>query len=298
MHKKHQPYIFLLASSFFYSTLDLFAVILTRLNIVPFNQILWRSIFGTVTSLILFKVIFKINLSIKRTELPYIYINSLLMLGGFITFILSIYLGTPIAKAVALIYSYPISIIILSYLFFKDIPTLKQLIALGLSLISVTFILELWKIKNLTNITPGELMALINSVFYSLMIIYGKLLKKRIHMHPVKTTAYSLVFLIPQLILIGSIFSYFGLTILQPIITLDFSLYGWLALLGIGFFGTTLSFGFLYAGVSHVQSTVAGLLLITELVWATIWGVFLFNQPLTFWMIAGIIGVIISVLLI
>lgn len=299
MYKKYQYHLSLLLAGFCYSFLEVFSVVLSKMQVPVFNQVFYRCLFGVVTGSIVFKTVFKVDLKVSRKELKYIFINSLILLGGFTTQSLIFFLGTPIAKGVALIYSYPLSLVILSFLILKDMPTRKQLLALFISLISIGILLEIWRIKNLAQISMGEIMAIVNAVFYSLIIIWGKITRTRIpRLHPMKNTAYSLLFLIPLLITVGGILNLFGLPIIKPDITVSFPIKTWATLLGIGFLGTILPMSFLYTGLSMVKPNIAGFFLLTELIWATIWGAILFSQPLSIWGIAGILGIIISVLLV
>lgn len=298
MLKKYRYHLYLLSAGFFYSTLDLFAVILSKSFVPPFSQIFWRTIFSIVTGVVIFAKIFKVELSISKKELKYVYFNSIILTFAFTTFIIAIFLGTPLAKAIALINAYPLGVVMLSYLLFRELPKKRQVISLVIALASVALLFEIWTIRNVTEVARGEILALTNSVCFAAIIIYGRWTETKIKIHPLKKIAYSLIFLIPNLFILGVLLNLVGINILTPRIRFDFPLSTWLSLAGIGFFGTTLSFGMLYAGISKVKPTTASLLLLTELIWATIWGIILFNQPLSIWGIIGILGIIISVVLV
>lgn len=298
MLKKYKHHLFLLFAGICYSGLSVFLVILTKQGVDAFTQILWRCLFGALTSALVLSLIFKKGFYINQKELKYILVNSLILVGAFCTFILSIYLGTPIAKAVALVYAYPLSLVPLSFIFFKDIPTPRQLAAVGLSMISITLLLEVWKINNLTEISTGEILAFANSIFYSGVIISGKFIQSNTKLHPTKTVTYSMLFLVPLLWIIGSSLNLIGIPILIPVYSFHLAWQSWISLFALGFIGTTLAMTFLYLGLSKVKPTVAGLFLLTEPVWVTIWGFLLFNQLLTVWGVLGIIGIVISVLLV
>ncbi len=298
MFKKYKYHFFLLLAGVCYSSLSLFSALLTGQEVTAFTQILWRAAFGCLTSAIVLTVIFKERLSIRKNDLKYLFINSLILVGGFSTFILSIYLKTPIAKAVALVYVYPLSLVPLSYILFKEKPTAKQLSAIVLSLISLVLLLEVWKIKNLTEITLGEILAFVNSIFSSLIIIFGKIIRTKTKLQPSKTITYSMFFLIPLLWIVGFVLNVIGIPILKPEFSLNFNWPSWLGLFGLGFFGTTLAMTFLYLGLSKIKTTVVGVLLLTEPVWVYIWGLLIFSQTMSLWGILGMLGIIASVLLV
>jgi drug/metabolite transporter (DMT)-like permease len=100
--KNHtRDYFKLLLAGFSFSTLAIFSQIATNLSIDGFNQIVWRSLFAVFVSGILAFFVFREKISIKNTDLKYLVINGILYVGGISTFTLGIYLGSPIAKAVA-----------------------------------------------------------------------------------------------------------------------------------------------------------------------------------------------------
>lgn len=298
MFSQYKYHFYLLASGVCYSSLSLFSALLSGQKIDPFTQILYRAAFGAAGSSLVLLVVFRQSLRISRRELKYLLLNALLLVGGFSTFITSIYLGTPVAKAIALVYAYPLSIVPLSFIFLRDKPTGKQLAALGLSLISVMLLLEVWTIKNPAEISSGEILAFANSIFYSGIVIYGRIMRTRTDLHPTKTVTYSLLFLIPLLFLLGSILNTVGLPILKPVLNFNYSWENWAGLFGLGFFGTTLAMTFLYLGLGKIKPLVAGVLLLTEPLWVTIWGFLIFGQGLGLYGILGILGILASVLLI
>lgn len=298
MWNKYKYHISLATAGLCYSALSLFSAILTSQKVDAFTQILWRCLFGAITSLIVMLGVFRQNLLVSGKELKYILSNSLILISGFITFILSIYLGTPIAKAIALVYTYPLSLVPLSLIILRDKPTIKQLIAVSLSLISISLLFEVWKMNNLTQITAGEILAFVNSIFYSAILILGRVIRTKTKLHPTKTISYSLLVMVPLLSLIGFSLNIVGIPILKPVYHLNLPGQSWLGLFGLGFFGTTLAMTFLYVGLAKIKPTVAGLLLLTEPIWVTIWGYLFFSQTMTIWGILGMLGIIASVLLV
>lgn len=299
MFRKYKYHVSLLAAALGYAGISVFATLLTRQNIDAFSQIQGRAFFGALTTFIILKFSINNSLALTKKEFIYLVFSSFLLVGAYTTAILSIFLGTPIAKADALIFTYPITVVAFSYIFLKDIPSLKQIIAIILSLTSAMILLEIWKTGSIGTIRTGEIMALICSVFYSVIIVFGRIISVKTKLPPLKITFYSLFLLIPQLWILGLILDrFFNIQILQPHLTLSLPWVSWLTLLAFGLISTTLPNNLFYIGMSRVKPNVASLLLVTELAWVSILGIVLFGQTLSIIAIIGIIGICAAVLLI
>lgn len=299
MWANYKYYFFLLAAAFCYAGISVFVVFLTNHQIDAFTQIQGRAFFGALTTLLILKFILKKDISFTKKEFIYLLFSSFLLLGAYTTAVLSVYMGTPIAKAGALIFTYPLSVVIFSYLFLKDIPSFKQFMAIILSICSAMVLLEIWNIKSLSRITIGEILAFLCAIFYGSIIILGRIIRTKTKLLPFKITFYSLFLLIPQLWILGFILHQFlGIKVLVPSINLQLSVVDWILLLAFGFISTTLPNNLFYFGMKHVKPNVASLLLTTELGWTSILGFLLFGQTLTLWGILGIAGIILAVLLV
>ena len=123
-------------------------------------------------------------------------------------------------------------------------------------------------------------------------------MRTRIRIHPTTVVSYSLILLIPLLYGVGFILTQLGIPIIEPVVKFNLPPESWMSLLGLGFVGTTLAMTFLYTGLSKIKPSVAGLLLTTELLWATVWGYLIFQQMITIWGILGILGIIAAVLMV
>lgn len=299
MFRKYKYHLCLLLSAFGYGGIYVFVMFLTNLHIDVFSQIQGRAFFGALSTFLLLQLSAQKNLSINKKEFFYLLSNSFLLTGAYVTAILAVYLGTPIAKADALIFAYPISVVTFSYLFLKDIPTTRQVIAMFLSLLSVVMLLEIWKVKSIATFSIGELLALSCSFFYSAIIILGRIIANKTKLPPLKITFYSLFFIIPQLWILGFVLDKFlQIPILIPNFNFRIPILSWLILLALGTISTSIPNYFFYIGMSRVKPNVASPLLITELAWVAIFGLLLFGQTLTIWGMLGIAGIILAVLLV
>lgn len=295
MLNKYKYHLLVLSAGISWSTLTIFSKYASDFKIDPFNQVFWRLLIGFITSfLILFLV--REEIKLNKRIIKYLFINGILFVFGSTTFTASIFLGTPIAKALALNYSYPLAVVILSYMIFKDKPTGKNIFAIFLSLASIVVLMELWTVKNLTQIGAGDFFAWLNSFAYAAIIVWGIKIRKGLKLNPFVTLLGSYLFAIPLLIILGIILMFVNIPLFDPSFSTNFSLYGWLTLIGLGTVSSVLPFSLLYFGSSRLKSFTTSLLLLSELFFVYLAGVFLFGQQMSVWGILGMVGIIISVL--
>src|SRR3989344_4919166 len=292
MGKLNKYHGIVLLSALSWSTLAIFSQLLTYQHVDAFTQVFWRLTFGAIVAGITL-LIFKQQIRFKKENISCLFINSLLFLGAYTTFSLAVFLGTPIAKVLALNYAYPLAVVILSYLLFKDLPTKKQFIAITLSIISISLLLEVWNIHEFSQIRLSDLFAYINSFFFAGMIVYGKKIKTDTKLNPLQIMFITLLLTIPELFILA-----FLIHVPQflPIINLHLTAASWMLLLCIGSFSTVLPVVLLYVGISHIKAQVASILLLTEPVWVYILGILLFDQLLTVWGLLGMLGILVSAL--
>jgi drug/metabolite transporter (DMT)-like permease len=95
----------------------------------------------------------------------------------FVTYLSSIALGTPVAKAILLVYFHQVFGILLSCLFLAEPIAVRTIVVAVLAVIGVLFILEIWHIdfSSITTIA-GDLFALTNAFFYASYIVLGRYL--------------------------------------------------------------------------------------------------------------------------
>lgn len=298
MLKKYKYHLAVLLAALSYTSLPIFSTLLTHRQVSPFNQVYWRVTFGSIISFIIARLLLKQRLPINRNDLWHLIVNAFIFLFAFTTFSGSIYLGTPIAKAVALNYSYPVPVVILSYLFFKDLPGKRNFGAIILSLISVFALLEIWSLESLLEIHLGDFLAWINSVFLGFIIVWGTKMRRDTALNPFITLFYTLLFMLPLLFIFGTILDLSGFLLFTPSFGIPVNIDIWLILTGLSFIGTVLPLALIYFGASRLKPYITGILLLTEPVWVYLFGLILFHQSLSLWGILGIIGIIISVLLV
>ncbi|MDJ0625327.1 MAG: DMT family transporter [Candidatus Caenarcaniphilales bacterium] len=295
---KYRYHLALLLAALSYTSLSVSTAWLSEKGFNAFNQIFWITLLSIIFAGFFAFYVFRESWKINLKEFQYLLVNALIFLGAFTTFCLAIYFGTPIAKAVALNYAYPLMVIALSYFLLNELPSAKHWISVILSLISVLVLIQVWTIKNLFDIQIGELMAFANSFFYGAIIVFGKKLKEDTGLSVFKSLFYAELFMLPLFILMSFILKLVEVEALSPELQLVFPLNVWLVLFVTSITGGLLPLVLIYYGTSKVKPYVGGILLLTEPIWVYICGLLFFEQSLSTWGILGSIGIVFSVFLI
>ncbi len=282
-----------------WSTLAIFTKYSVQENIPSFSQVFWRLVIGAFSSLFIAVIIFKQKPFItNKRSLVYLLVNGLFFFLGFTTFAGAIYLGSPIAKAIALNYSYPIAVVLLSYMVFKHKPSMKNIVSIILSLISVALLMELWRVKSIAQINIGDLIAWLNSFAFAAIIVWGTKIKKDIKIGQFLVLAYSWFFSLLFFIPFGLVMKIFEIPLFQFNAQINFSVNAWLLLIGLGTISSTVPLSLMYYGSSKLKPLATSILLLSEVVCVYLAGFALFGQELSLYGILGMIGIIISVLLV
>lgn len=298
LFSKFKYHLLVLSAGVSWSTLAIFSKYASDFKIDPFSQVFWRLLISFITAFLVAIVFFRKEIKFNGRIAKYLFLNGIFFVLGFTTFAASIYLGSPIAKAVALNYSYPLAVVILAYLIFKDVPSAKNIFAVFLSLVSITVLMELWTVKNLTEIGLGDLFAWLNSFAFAAIIVWGTKIKKDLKLNPFFTLFGSWFVSIPLLIMLGVVLESFHIQLFNPVFRFNFSSSEWLSLIGLGTISSVLPISLMYFGSAKLKSFTTSLLLLSEPVCVYLAGVFLFGQQLSVWGILGMIGITISVLLV
>lgn len=297
MWEKYRYHLSVLLAGFCYSGLGIFSALLTQQGVNPFNQVFWRIIIACGIAFLLSTLVFRQKLSLTLHEVQLLLINSFLFLFGFTTIAGSIYLGTPVAKAIILSYAYPVPVVILSYLLFKDIPSKKNVVAIVLSLTSLLLLFEVWTVMGISQVHPGDLLAWANSFFFGSIIVWGTKIRRDSKLHPVVSLFYTLLLSLPLLFLFGSVLGILRIELFSPVVIANFRSASWISLIGLAGIGTVAPLALIYYGATKLKSYVTSILLLTEPVWVYIFGVLYFGQTLSLWSLVGAIGILITVLL-
>lgn len=282
-------------SALAYAAVPLFAKTLSASGVPIFAQLLWRIAISAAVAFIISALVLRARLRLSLRELVYLLVNAAFLLGGFVVFIASIALGTPVAKATALNTAYPLFAIALCRLLAGARITARGVGAALLSLGSVLVLLEVWGITGILALAPGDVLAFSGAFFYAFIIVWGTKLRTESSLNSFTILFYTLLFMLPMLFLVGLLLSRVGIAALQPALHLGALASGWMSFLGISVVGTILSLWLIYMASGKIHPSTTSLILSTETVWVYVFGVILFDQRPSLWGVVGGAGVVLSV---
>lgn len=194
-----------------------------------------------------------------------------------------------LSLAVILLYTGPAFVVILSRLFFGERITKSKLAALVLTFLGCILVVKLFPLQVDTLSLNGILIGLGAGFGYALYSIFGK--KALAKYSPVTILFYT--FLTASMAVLP-------LSVLHNPSTLTkvMESHVFLWVVGLGFFPTVLAYLLYTLGLSKIEAGKASITALIEPVAATLLGVSLFNEVLSFWQVIGIFLVLSSVLLI
>jgi drug/metabolite transporter (DMT)-like permease len=278
------------SSSVFFGTIPIFAAVLSRAGVGVWVQVAARF---TVSALI-FSAGFLL-ITGKRPPLPsradllFPLVNGTLLLLAFATYILSIALGTPPNKVIVISFLFPLFAVLFGGIFLKEPLTLRKWAALAVGFAGIVLTLEVWTLDSLASIQIGDLFALMNSVMVGLILVVGRWGRSRRRIPPLNLTLWSFGVALGLLSILGllDILLNGGAQIAQQL-AFDRADPGLiLGLLGIATLSTAIPYLLMYTGLGRVHSSLAGILLLPEVIAVFIMSAIFLGQPVGGWQVAG-----------
>jgi drug/metabolite transporter (DMT)-like permease len=194
---------------------------------------------------------------------------------------------TSISIASILLYTAPAFVTIFSRVLFKEYLTPRKILSLITTLIGCSFVIGILPNSNESMTLYGVMLGLGSGVFYALYSIFGKF--ALIKYDTLTVTVYTFIFAA------ATVTPFSGLWTVLPLFR---SLEVWLYILGLGFLSTMLAYTLYTKGLNFIESSRASIIATVEPVVATIVGILLFNEKLSFWQYFGILLVILAVFIV
>jgi drug/metabolite transporter (DMT)-like permease len=192
-----------------------------------------------------------------------------------------------LSAAAILLYTAPAFVIVLSKIFFQENITVKKLISLCFTFVGCIFVTGYFQHTESQVSLYGIIIGIGSGFGYALYSIFGKAALKKYD--TLTVTVYSFIFasigLLP--------FSDF-----DSIIGMFGHIQDWGNAAALGLFPTVFAFIFYTKGLEHLESGIASILATIEPIVATMIGVFIFKEQLTFSHIVGIFLVITAVVIV
>lgn len=272
-----------------FSLLPLFFRLLPFDDIGVGVQVLSRLSVGTI-SLLLWNHYSHSNIRVGSIDIKenalFFALNGLVLFAAFTTYNLSIGLGTTPAKAILLIYLNPIFTAIISKIFLKEELSLRKALSILGGVTGIFIAIGFWNVSGLLELKFGDLLALINGVLSSLIVIIGRQASFFRKAPPLITLQFSLTFALVWALCFGiffSLFSHESVSIWKFSMTRN----NILLLLYLGLFGTTLPYILLYSGLRFIEASVTALFLLLEPIGVFVLQALILREPIFWWQILG-----------
>lgn len=285
--KNKLAYIYVIAGASLWGIIGIFVNDLSAVGFTSLQIVTLRV--GTAAA-ILFVYLLSINpklLRIKIKDVPLFVGTGILSIVFFNWCYFTAIKEISLSLAVILLYTGPAFVVLMSRLFFGETLDGKKIVAILLTLLGCMFVIRLFPLDEITISTFGILLGLGSGFGYALYSIFGKLALR----------SYSSLTIITYTFITAAI-------ALIPIsgFSIDSSLLQsdrvWWSILGLGFLPTALAYLLYTKGLAMIESGRASITATVEPLVATLLGVLLYGESLTFFQGIGFVLIIGSVLLI
>ena len=223
-------------------------------------------------------------LKVNPRHLPYFFGTGVVSVVLFTLCYFSCQQMTSLAAAAILLYTSPAFVVVLSALLWRDRITPRKLLALGLAFLGCVFESGIWS-GSLTLTPLGLLLGVASGFFYGLYSIFARYALA--HYSPITVTYYTFVFAG-----LGS------LALIRPgeLAALGQGSVAGLAL-GLVVVATVLPYLFYTGGLAKVDSGRAAILASVEPVVASLVGVLVFDEPMSWGVLLGLVCILATVYL-
>jgi drug/metabolite transporter (DMT)-like permease len=283
---KKLAYIYIILAAILWGIIGLFVTNLYKLGFSAMQIVAIRAITAC-----LFLVTYALIKNRKLLLIKTSYIKYFVGTGiiSFVLFNLCLFNAikeTSISIATILLYTAPAFVTLLSWIFFKEILTIRKISALSITSIGSALVVGVASSSDSEISLIGLALGVGSGFFYALYSIFGKY--ALVNSNSITVTIYTFVFA--------------SLAILPfidfEILSLISSFEAWINVLGIGFFSTVLAFTLYTKGLETIESSRASIIATIEPVVASIISFIVFNEKLSTTQYIGIILVITAVLLV
>lgn len=280
-------YAFVAASALAFGLLPILLSLISKANTGAAVQVVSRLIVG-VLFLLVWNLIFRNGiLPAKHERNPsLILFNGFTLLAAFLTYNISIKLGTPPVKAILLVYTSPILTIFLSAMFLGEKLNIYRVLATIAGVTGVFIAMGFWRVEGLLEFGPGDFFALANSLFTTLLLILGRRTSTYHETNPLVSLQWSLTAALALAVLIG--IPVWLISPGNPVLwAVTFNGESLLSLVGLGLFGTVLPYVLLYSGLRYLQASRSALVLLLEPVTVFVLQMIILRQPVEWWQVVG-----------
>ena len=247
------------------------------------SVIFYRFIFASIL-LAIFMLIKKDSFYLKFKEIILLALLGLLFgISAISLFNSFLYMDAGLASTVLFIY--PIFVAIIMALFFKEKNSIITILSIIFAFLGVVLLYESDG-ANVSNF--GIFLVIVSSLCYAIYIV---IINQYLKISALKVTFYSMLFCTITIL----IHSFFDSSLnIMPLVNFNM----WFYTIFLALVPTIISLLFLIKAIQIVGSTSASILGALEPLTAVLIGVYVFNEKITFWLVIGIVFILLGVILI
>lgn len=194
---------------------------------------------------------------------------------------------TTVGVSVALLYTSPVFVMLMSFVLFKEKITKNKILSLFSALLGCLFISGIFSESVEKINTAGIIFGLLSGFFYALYSIFGKLAIKRGY------NSYTITFYTFLFATLPSVF----MTDFERILPLTENKLFWLYSMGISLICTVFPYLFYTKGLLKVQAGKAAVIAVTEPVVGTFVGILAFSESMSIYEALGIVLILLCTVL-
>lgn len=247
------------------------------------SVIFYRFIFASIL-LAIFMIIKKDSFYLKFKEIILLaFLGLLFGISAISLFNSFLYMDAGLASTVLFIY--PIFVAIIMALFFKEKNSIITILSIIFAFLGVVLLYESDG-ANVSNF--GIFLVIVSSLCYAIYIV---IINQYLKLSALKVTFYSMLFCTITIL----IHSFFDSSLnIMPLVNFNM----WFYTIFLALVPTIISLLFLIKAIQLIGSTSASILGALEPLTAVLIGVYVFNEKITFWLVIGIVFILVGVILI
>lgn len=282
---KVKGYFLVGASGFFWGTGFLYIQYILDSGLSPEDMVSWKMILGFIFMFAYTYSKDKELLKIDKKGLIYIAIMALICHVLYNLFMNTAIEKTTIATTVALMYTAPIFVLIISRIAFKELFTKYKVIAVFVCIVGVFLTVTGGTLDVLDFNVIGVMFGLATGLSYAMMNLISKALLGNYRQVTILTYTFGLAFIL-------------SLPISNPLeaFKLEFNIWLWVNILLLGFVPTVLGYFSFTTGLSYgIESSKAAIIATIEVPVSVIGSYLIFGDDIFGWKLVGIVLVLLSV---
>jgi drug/metabolite transporter (DMT)-like permease len=288
MKKKLYYYILIMAGASLWGLIGVFVNKLASFGYSSMEIVMLRVVSGFIIMLLYVFLKNKKLLVIHWKDMKYFIGTGILSVVFFNWCYFTSIKETSLSIAVILLYTAPAFVTVLSVLFLKEKITAQKLTALCLTILGCVFVTGLTPFSNTQPISfYGVLIGLGAGFGYALYSIFSKLALTKYNTYTI--TTYTFLFATVGLLPTTNVWGKLPARIYDEV---------WLYIIGLGLIPTVAAYLLYTKGLSGIESSKASIVATIEPIVATIIGIWVFGESLTFYQIVGCILVLFSVIIV